>query len=141
MLGRIILLAAFATAAIAATKSFVLGFLQSQGSGLHMAAVWAARLLFAPPAVLLGMVAPFAVRLKPADARTGGRTAGRISSGMNGFLKYAIVSFWRALMAACSRCIWLRFVQVPREIGRFYTGGDSRVPNGLVMTRAQKVRL
>jgi spermidine synthase len=78
LLGWIILMAAFATAAIAATKSLVLGFLQSQGAGLHMAAVWSTLLLFAPPSVLLGMVAPFAVRLKLADARTGGQTAGNL---------------------------------------------------------------
>ena len=78
LLGRIILLAAFATAAVAGTKSFVLGFLQSQGAGLHAAAVWGALLLFAPPAVLLGMVAPFAVRLKLSHKRTGGQTAGNL---------------------------------------------------------------
>jgi len=78
LLGRIILLAGLATAAIALTKSLVLGFLQSQGAGLYMAAVWSTLLLFAPPSVLLGMVAPFAVRLKLTDARTGGRTAGNL---------------------------------------------------------------
>ncbi len=78
LLGRIILLAALATAAIAATKSFVLGLLQSPGAGLHTAAVWSTLLLFAPPSVLLGMVAPFAVRLKLAGTRTGGRTAGNL---------------------------------------------------------------
>ena len=78
LLGRIILLAAFATAAIAGTKSLVLGFLQSQGAGLHTAAVWGALVLFAPPALLLGMVAPFAVRLKLSHKRTGGQTAGNL---------------------------------------------------------------
>ena len=78
LLGRIILLAAFATAAVAATKTFVLGTLQSQGAGLHAAAVWGALLLFAPPAMLLGMVAPFAVRLKLSHKRTGGQTAGNL---------------------------------------------------------------
>jgi len=75
LLGRIILLASLATAAIALSKPFVLGFLQSHGAGLHLAAVWSALLLFAPPSVLLGMVAPFAVRLKLADTRSSGRTA------------------------------------------------------------------
>jgi predicted membrane-bound spermidine synthase len=78
LLGRIILLAAFATAAIAGTKTVVLGFLQSQMAGLHAAAVWGALLLFAPPALLLGMVAPFAVRLKLSHKSTGGRTAGTL---------------------------------------------------------------
>jgi spermidine synthase len=78
LLGRIILLAAFATAAVAGIKTFVLGFLQSQGAGLHAGAVWGALVLFAPPALLLGMVAPFAVRLKLTHKRTGGQTAGNL---------------------------------------------------------------
>jgi predicted membrane-bound spermidine synthase len=72
LLGRIILLAALATGAIAVTHTLVLGFLQSQAIGLSAAAVCATLLLFAPPAVLLGMVAPFAVRLKLADTASGG---------------------------------------------------------------------
>jgi spermidine synthase len=78
LLGWIILMAALATAAIAVTKSFVLEFLQSQSAGLQAAAVWATLVLFAPPALFLGMVAPFAVRLKLTDARKGGRTAGNL---------------------------------------------------------------
>lgn len=78
LLGRIILLAALATGAIALTSSFVLGFLQTQEMGLYAAAVGATLLLFAPPAVLLGMVAPFAVRLRLADMASGGRTAGTL---------------------------------------------------------------
>ena len=78
LLGGIILLAAVATAAIALTKAFVLAFLQSTTTGLHTAAVWSTLLLFAPPSVLLGMVAPFAVRLKLADKQTSGRTAGSL---------------------------------------------------------------
>ncbi|MCU0558974.1 MAG: fused MFS/spermidine synthase [Desulfobacterales bacterium] len=78
LLGRIILLAALATGAIGLTNPFVLGFLQAQGAGLHTAAVWATLVLFAPPALCLGMVAPFAVRLKLSDARHSGRTAGSL---------------------------------------------------------------
>lgn len=74
-LSRIILLAAFCTAAVALTKGFVLDFLQA-GNGLHLAAVAAVLALFAPPALLLGMVAPFAVRLRLLDPSRGGRTAG-----------------------------------------------------------------
>jgi len=78
LLGGLILLASLATAAIALTKSFVLAYLQSKVTGLHMAAVWSTLLLFAPPSVLLGMVAPFAVRLRIADTRTSGQTAGNL---------------------------------------------------------------
>jgi len=78
LLGQIILLAAFSTAAIALTKSLVLGFFQAQGAGLHTSALWSTLLLFSPPSVLLGMVAPFAVRLTLADTQTSGRTAGNL---------------------------------------------------------------
>jgi len=78
LLGGLILLASLATAAIALTKSFVLAYLQSKVTGLHMAAVWSTLLLFAPPSVLLGMVTPFAVRLRIADTRTSGQTAGNL---------------------------------------------------------------
>ncbi len=77
VLGRIVLFAAWATAAIGLSKSWVLPFLQTSGS-LHLAAIVATLVLFAPASVLLGMVAPFAVRLQLADTDTAGRTAGSL---------------------------------------------------------------
>ena len=78
LLGRIIFLSAFATAFMVLIKTSVLGFLQAQGGGLHTAAMSATLLLFAPPSILIGMVSPFAVRLKLEDTRTSGRTAGKL---------------------------------------------------------------
>ena len=78
LLGGIILISAFATAFMALIKTFVLGFLQARGGGLHTAAMSATLLLFAPPSILIGMVSPFAVRLKLEDTRTSGRTAGKL---------------------------------------------------------------
>jgi len=75
LLGRIVLLSAWATAAIGLSKSWVLEFLQGAGS-LHTVAIVATVALFAPAAVLLGMVAPVAVRLCLEDRDHGGRTAG-----------------------------------------------------------------
>ena len=77
LLGRIVLLAAWATAAIGLSKSWVLPFLQGAGS-LHVTAIVATLVLFAPASVLLGMVAPFAVRLQLADTEVAGRTAGSL---------------------------------------------------------------
>ena len=77
LLGRIVLLAAWATAAIGLSKSWVLPFLQGAGS-LHVTAIVATLVLFAPASVLLGMVAPFAVRLQLADTEAAGRTAGSL---------------------------------------------------------------
>lgn len=77
VLGRIVLLAAWSTAAIALSKTWVLEFLQGTG-GLHTVAIAATVALFAPAAILLGMVAPFAVRLSLEDTAHTGRTAGRL---------------------------------------------------------------
>ena len=77
VLGRIVLFAAWATAAIGLSRGWVLPVLQGSGS-LHLAAIVATLVLFAPASVLLGMVAPFAVRLQLADTDTAGRTAGSL---------------------------------------------------------------
>ena len=78
LLGRIILTSAFATAFVVLIKTFVLGLLQTQIDGLHTAAMSATLLLFAPPSILIGMVSPFAVRLKIEDTQTSGQTAGKL---------------------------------------------------------------
>jgi spermidine synthase len=78
LLGRIIFLSAVATAVMALIKTVVLGFLQARSSGLNTAAMSATLLLFAPASILIGMVSPFAVRLKLEDTQTSGRTAGKL---------------------------------------------------------------
>lgn len=77
-LSVVILLAAVFTAATAVTKVPLLDFLATRAAGPRLAVVAAALLLFAPAAGLLGMVAPFAVRLKLRDTATAGTTAGRL---------------------------------------------------------------
>jgi spermidine synthase len=77
LLGRIVLLSAWATAAIGLSKTWVLEFLLGAGS-LHTVAIAATVALFAPAAILLGMVPPFAVRLCLEDRDHGGRTAGSL---------------------------------------------------------------
>jgi spermidine synthase len=77
LLGRIVLLSAWATAAIGLSKTWVLEFLLGAGS-LHTVAIAATMALFAPAAILLGMVPPFAVRLCLEDRDHGGRTAGSL---------------------------------------------------------------
>jgi spermidine synthase len=78
VLAGIILTAAVATALVTLIKTGVLGALQARTNGLHAAAVSATLLLFAPPSILIGMVSPFAVRLKLKDMRSSGRTAGEL---------------------------------------------------------------
>ncbi len=78
VLAGIILLAALLTAATAVTRFALLDFLTSRAPGPRLSVIAAALLLFAPAAGLLGMVAPFAVRLKLRDPATAGATAGRL---------------------------------------------------------------
>jgi spermidine synthase len=78
ILSRIILVSGFFVAAVALSKSFVLGALQEYGGSIHLASTAATLLLFAPPSVLLGMVSPYAVRLKINDVKNSGRTVGNL---------------------------------------------------------------
>jgi spermidine synthase len=77
ILGRIVLFAAWATAAIALSKTWVLELIQGVGD-LQIIAILATVALFSPASVLLGMVAPFAVRLRLEDREHTGRTAGNL---------------------------------------------------------------
>lgn len=77
LLSRVILLAALATLLIAGLKGLLLAFLQNKAS-LSLATVSGTVLLFAPVSALLGMVSPFAVRLRLTDAQNSGRTAGNL---------------------------------------------------------------
>lgn len=77
LLSRLILLAAVATLLIAGLKGLLLTFLQNKAS-LSVVSVSATVLLFAPASVLLGMVSPFAARLRMRDAGSSGRTVGNL---------------------------------------------------------------
>jgi len=77
LLARIILASAWATAGIGLSKTWILEFLLGTGN-LHTLAIIATVVLFAPAAILLGMVPPFAVRLCLEDHAHTGRTAGAL---------------------------------------------------------------
>jgi len=77
-LSIVILLAAVFTGLIGFSRSFVVEMIQASGSGLHFSSVQAVVLLFAPPAALLGMVSPFAARIRMTDCSRAGSTVGRL---------------------------------------------------------------
>ena len=52
--------------------------IQASSSGLHAGSLVATVLLFAPAAVLLGMVSPYAARIRLVNPATAGRTVGRL---------------------------------------------------------------
>ncbi len=76
-LSGVILGASVFTAAIGFARVFVVEMIQASDGG-HLASLKATMLLFAPPAVLLGMVAPFAARIRMQDCANAGRTVGRL---------------------------------------------------------------
>ena len=77
-LSLIILLAAVSIASVALSKSMILDLLQSTSESVHLGSTLATLVLFAPPSVLLGMVAPYSVKLKMTDLDKTGRTVGSL---------------------------------------------------------------
>jgi spermidine synthase len=100
-LSTIIFLAALFTAAIAFSKASILDYLQHYAGSIHLSSTLATLILFAPPSTLLGMVSPYAVRLKIRDLQEAGRTVGKlyaissVGSIMGTFLAgFVLIAFW-----------------------------------------------
>jgi spermidine synthase len=74
----IILVAGLLTAMIALLNQFVLVWLQASVNELQIAAPIATFALFGPPSILLGMITPYAVRLKMEDVKRSGETVGNL---------------------------------------------------------------
>jgi spermidine synthase len=74
----IILFAGLLTGMIAFFNSYVLAWLQSNIDDLQIAAPIATFALFGLPSILLGMIAPYAVRLKMEDVKHSGETVGNL---------------------------------------------------------------
>lgn len=77
-LSAIILMSGIATTVIALLGDAVLFAIQSLIADLRLGAVLATLLLFGLPSVLLGMVSPYAVRLKISEISQTGRTTGAL---------------------------------------------------------------
>lgn len=74
----IIFISAISVGMIILIKSMVLDFLQNNIADIHINATIATLILFAPPSVLLGMITPYAVRLKIKDLDSSGKTVGSL---------------------------------------------------------------
>ena len=75
---NIIFLSAAWIAMVAFASDAVLSFLQSQIRDIRLGAVFSSMILFGVPGVLLGMVSPYAVRLKLTRLETSGAEVGRL---------------------------------------------------------------
>lgn len=78
LLAVIILLAALFMLFTVFIKNILLDFLTDASGNIKLISILASLLLFSPPAVLLGMVSPFAVRLRIHSVTTSGATAGNL---------------------------------------------------------------
>lgn len=70
--------AAILIGAVTFVKTPVLEFLRQIIWSIHLNAMAATAILFAPPSVMLGMISPYAVRLKIRDLSTTGTTVGTL---------------------------------------------------------------
>lgn len=77
-LGQILFLAGVSIGVGALINQSILQYLVSVFPGIRWPAVVSATLLFGPPAYLLGMVSPQAVRIRMTDLKTSGSTIGRL---------------------------------------------------------------
>lgn len=59
-------------------SSYILNYIEQNFSDIRIASIIAATVLFAPPSVFLGMVSPYAIRLKLNTLKTSGRTVGNL---------------------------------------------------------------
>jgi spermidine synthase len=74
----IIILATFFVWLTLTTKEYLLGLMSRHLIGIRTQAVLSTIILFAPASVFLGMVTPYAVRLKIRDIKSSGRTVGNL---------------------------------------------------------------
>jgi spermidine synthase len=59
-------------------KTPVLEFIQTNQTDIRLGSIYATLLLFAVPSVFLGMISPYALRLKLTDIKHSGQTAGKL---------------------------------------------------------------
>jgi len=119
-LSMIILGAAVCVGLITIGKEVVLQFIKQSIWDMRIAAVVATTVLFAPPGILLGMVSPYAVRLKMSGVKTSGQTVGNlyaistvgsiVGTFLTGFLLLALMGITKLLFALALLLVLLSLV-------------------------------
>ncbi len=77
-LSNILFLASITTLITAAINPLILHAIEENFTDIRVAAIFASILLFTPASIFLGMVSPYAVRLKIHTVETSGRTVGNL---------------------------------------------------------------
>jgi len=78
LLARIILSAGLLIGLVSFVKAPLLSLIENSFSDIRLASVLSTLILFAPPSLFLGMVLPYAVRLKLRSLKKSGRTSGNL---------------------------------------------------------------
>ena len=128
MLAYIIFGAAIFVLLNVAFKDLMLGFLGNNLKGLMWRTLFAALLLFAPASIFLGMVSPYAVRLKIINVQTSGRTVGNLyaistigsiaGTFIAGFLLIPLIGTVNILYALALILILLALIIYPGFLGK-----------------------
>lgn len=74
----IILVSAVSVGLVALVKELVLNVIQVLISDIRLGSVFAASILFAPPSILMGMVSPYAARLRIREVKRSGSVVGSL---------------------------------------------------------------
>jgi len=77
-LSQIIILSAFSVLVLATIQLLVLVFFSNSTLSLYWQTIFVTIILFAPSSILLGMISPYAVRLKMKDVATSGALVGNL---------------------------------------------------------------
>jgi len=109
-------------------KELILTFLGNNFNGIMWRTLFAAILLFAPASIFLGMVSPYAVRLKIINIKTSGSTVGNLyaistigsiaGTFLAGFLLIPLIGTTNILYSLAVLLILLSLLLHPRFLGK-----------------------
>jgi len=109
-------------------KEILLEIIQSQIVDIRVGSIIAAIILFALPSILLGMVSPFAIRLKIKDIKDSGKTAGNlyaistigsiVGTFLTGFLLISYLGNTKILFLVALTLIFTSFVSYVKSVSK-----------------------
>jgi len=129
VLGAVVFLAGGLVSVTILLKDLILSFVAQMPFGLEVKSVVAALLLFAPASVLLGVVTPYAVKLKMSSLADSGKTVGRLyalstvgsifGTFLAGFVLIPFVGSEKTLYLIGASLIGLSVLLAPFALSRF----------------------
>ena len=108
-LSQILFLAGVCIGTVAVVNQTILSTLVSSMPGIRWTAAVSACILFGPPAYLLGMVSPLAVRIRMTDVQTSGSTIGRLYalSSLGSIMGTFLVGFYLTALVGSRNILFI----------------------------------